>query len=226
MTALFGVRNVLDLEHTFLYLCLHDGNLLDMTDLCSNLEVKRPTAQNYIGLLESTHLIYRLPPFGYGKDVLRGKFKVYLADAAIASAVMLKGKTILEDSTALGVATETAVFKHLFARYYPQNVRFSYWRGKKDRKVDLVAEVNGEIIPFKVKYRSQHAGINELKGLIDLCDQKQVARGYVITKAVTDFGVMVGMSSASQNGRAAADIMRIPATLLCYWLGAIEVSGL
>jgi predicted AAA+ superfamily ATPase len=226
MTALFGVRNVLDLEHTFLYLCLHDGNLLDMTDLCSNLEVKRPTAQNYIGLLESTHLIYRLPPFGYGKDVLRGKFKVYLADAAIAPAVMLKGKTILEDSTALGVATETAVFKHLFARYYPQNVRFSYWRGKKDREVDLVAEVNGEIIPFEVKYRSQHAGINELKGLIELCDQKQVARGYVITKALTDFGVMVAMNSASQNGKGSTDIMRIPATLLCYWLGAIEVSGL
>jgi hypothetical protein len=29
MTALFGVRRVLDLEHTFLYLCMHDGGLLD-----------------------------------------------------------------------------------------------------------------------------------------------------------------------------------------------------
>ena len=77
MTALFGVRRVLDLEHTFLYLCLHDGGLLDMVDLCSNLEVKRPTAQNFIALLEATHLIYRLPPYGYGKDVLRARFKVY-----------------------------------------------------------------------------------------------------------------------------------------------------
>ena len=58
-----------------------------------------------------------MPPFGYGKDVLRARFKIYLADAAIAPAVMLKGKAILEDPTALGVATETAVFKHLFARW-------------------------------------------------------------------------------------------------------------
>ena len=223
MTALFGVRNVLDLEHTFLYLCMHDGGLLDMTDLCSNLEVKRPTAQNYIGLLEATHLIYRLPPFGYGKDVLRGKFKVYLADAAIAPAVMLKGKTILEDATALGVATETAVFKHLFARYYPQNVRFSYWRGKKGREVDIVAEVNGEIIPFEVKYRAQHKGPAELKGLMELCDQKQIARGYVVTKSMGDFGVMENMSKRSDNSGHATDLMRIPATLLCYWLGAIEL---
>ena len=76
MTALFGVRRVLDLEHTFLYLCMHDGGLLDMVDLCANLEVKRPTAQNFIELLEATHLIYRLPPFGYGKDVLRARFKI------------------------------------------------------------------------------------------------------------------------------------------------------
>lgn len=226
MTALFGVRRVLDLEHTFLYLCLHDGGLLDMVDLCTNLEVKRPTAQNFIELLEATHLIYRLPPYGYGKDVLRARFKIYLADAAIAPAVMLKGKTILEDASALGVATETAVFKHLFARYYAQNVRFTYWRGKKDREVDLVAEVNGEIIPFEVKYRAQHTGLRELKGLIDLCEQKQISRGYVITKSLDDFGLLTGLpQSTPQAQQAPTQIMRIPAPLLCYWMGATEIAA-
>ncbi|MBK9441666.1 MAG: ATP-binding protein [Comamonadaceae bacterium] len=221
MTALFGVRRVLDLEHTFLYLCMHDGGLLDMVDLCSNLEVKRPTAQNFIELLESTHLIYRLPPYGYGKDVLRARFKIYLADAAIAPAVMLKGKTLLEDPAALGVATETAVFKHLFARYYAQNVRFTYWRGKKDREVDLVAEVDGQIIPFEVKYRAQHTGARELKGLIELCELKKITRGYVVTKSLDDFGLMTGMP---QGGDTATQIMRIPAPLLCYWMGGSELN--
>ncbi len=219
MTALFGVRRVLDLEHTFLYLCMHDRGLLDMVDLCANLEVKRPTAQNFIELLEATHLIYRLPPFGYGKDVLRARFKIYLADAAIAPAVMLKGKAILEDAGALGVATETAVFKHLFARYYPQNVRFTYWRGRKDREVDLVAEVGGEIVPFEVKYRAQHTGVRELKGLIELCEQRNIARGYVVTRSLDDFGVLDGLPQAG-GGR----IMRIPAPLLCYWMGATEIE--
>jgi hypothetical protein len=227
MTALFGVRRVLDLEHTFLYLCLHDGGLLDMVDLCSNLEVKRPTAQHFIELLEATHLIYRLAPYGYGKDVLRARFKIYLADAAIAPAVMLKGKAILEDAAALGVATETAVFKHLFARYYPQNVRFSYWRGKRDHEVDLVAEVGGELIPFEVKYRAQHTGARELKGLIELCYAKRIARGYVVTKSLDDFGTMRGLpasvpDAAPDTPTAAMQIMRIPAPLLCYWMGATE----
>ncbi len=222
MTALFGVRRVLDLEHTFLYLCMHDGGLLDMVDLCANLEVKRPTAQNFIELLEATHLIYRLPPFGYGKDVLRARFKIYLADAAIAPAVMLKGKAILEDPTALGVATETAVFKHLFTRYYAQNVCFSYWRGKKDREVDLVAEVGGKLIPFKVKYRAQHTGLRDLKGLLQLCQHKSIEHGYVVTKSLDDFGTIdlnaVDLSDTTTR------ILRIPAPLLCYWMGESELT--
>lgn len=225
MTALFGVRRVLDLEHTFLYLCMHDGGLLDMTDLCSNLEVKRPTAQHFIELLQATHLIYRLPPYGYGKDVLRARFKIYLADAAISPAVMLKGKTILEDAAALGVATETAVFKHLFSRYYAQNVRFSYWRGKRDHEVDLLAEVGGELIPFEVKYRAQHTGARELKGLMELCRTKRIPRAYVVTKSLDGFGPrQVPPPSVPDAGsNAATRIMRIPAPLLCYWMGAAEL---
>jgi predicted AAA+ superfamily ATPase len=218
MTALFGVRRVLDLEHTFLYLCMHDGGLLDMADLCGNLEVKRPTAQHFIELLEATHLIYRLLPHGYGKDVLRAKAKIYLADAAIAPAVMLKGKGLLDDPAALGVASETAVFKHLYARYYPQSIRFSYWRGARDREVDLLAEVGGELIPFEVKYRAQHTGARELKGLIELCDTKRLPRAYVVTKALGDFGPL------PLPGREASPLMRVPAALLCHWMGATELG--
>lgn len=224
MTALFGVRRVLDLEHTFLYLCMHDGGLLDMVDLCANLEVKRPTAQNFIELLEATHLIYRLPPHGYGKDVLRARFKIYLADAAIAPAVMLKGKALLEDAAALGVATETAVFKHLFARYYRQSLRFTYWRGKRDHEVDLVAEAGGEVIPFEVKYRAQHTGVRDLRGLIELCRTRRIARGYVITKSLDDFGPLEGLPPPAQGEDPVTQIMRIPAPLLCYWMGAMELE--
>jgi len=221
-TALFGVRRVLDLEHTFLYLCLHDGGLLDMVDLCNNLAVKRPTAQHFIELLEAMHLIYRLPPHGYGKDILRGRFKIYLADPAIAPAVLLKGKSLIDDAAALGVATETAVFKHLFARYYTHSIRFSYWRGRRDHEVDLLAELGGELIPFEVKYRAQHTGTRELRGLIELCQSKHIERAYVVTKALDDFGTTAALPAADRDPDtgSAAKIMRVPAPFLCYWMGA------
>jgi hypothetical protein len=143
---------------------------------------------------------------------------------------MLKGKSILEDAAALGVATETAVFKDLFARYYAQNVRFSYWRGKREHEVDLVAEVGGELIPFEVKYRAQHTGARALKGLIELCQAKRIARGYVVTKSLDDFGLMQGLptlapATAPDAPAVATQIMRVPAPLLCYWMGATELPG-
>jgi len=108
----------------------------------------------------------------------------------------------------------------------PQNVRFSYWRGRKYREVDLVAEVGGEIIPFEVKYRAQHTGARDLKGLIELCEQKRISRGYVVTKSLDDFGVMTGLpQSATEGDQPPAQIMRIPAPLLCYWMGATEIAA-
>lgn len=219
MTALFGVRRVLELEQTFLYLCLHDGGLLDMPTLCKSLEVKKPTANNFIALLENAHLIRRLAPFGYGKEILRAHYKVYLADAAIAPSVMLKGKLLLEDAAALGVAVETAFFKHVVTRYYEQSVAFNYWKGKKDREVDIVVTAGGRLVPFEVKYRAQSTGLGDLKGMQQFCVEKKVSRGYVITKEMTDFGVL---PLGAESGVAA--VVKIPAPLACYWLGRSEVE--
>ncbi len=216
MTVFFGVRHVLELEQTFLYLCRHDGGILDVGTLSSSLSKPRPTVNHFIDLLEATHLIYRLQPYGYGKEVLRGRHKIYLADAAIAPAVMMKGKTFLDDPSALGVAAESCVLKHLFARYYQNQARFTYWRGKKDREVDLIAEISGQTIPFEVKYRSANVSGNDIKGLIEFCEMKNTDRAYIVTKSLDDFGRM-------KDFKGKTSVIRIPATLLCYWMGEMEL---
>jgi uncharacterized protein len=218
MTVLFGVRRVVELEMTFLYLCMHGGGLLDMETLGSSLKVAKNTVSHFIELLTSTHLIYRLPPFGYGKEILRAKHKIYLADAAIAPAVLMKGKSAFDDPSDLGIATETCVFKHIYARYYSQILRFTYWRDKSDKEVDIVAEIGKEIIPFEVKYRMNHTGIRDLKNLLHFCQLKSVPKGYAVTKSLSDFGLLAG---TEKQGTA---IMLIPAPLLCYWMGESELS--
>ncbi len=218
MTVLFGVRRVLELEMTFLYLCMHGGGLLDMATLGSNLKIAQQTVLHFIELLEATHLIYRLPPFGYGKEILRARYKVYLADAAIAPAVLMKGKTAFDDPSDLGIATETAVFKHIYARYYAQSLRFTYWRDRSEKEVDLIAKFGNEIIPFEVKYRFEHTGARDLKGLLHFCETKSAKIGYVVTKSLSDFGLLKEIKNPNTQ------IMLIPAPLLCYWMGESELS--
>jgi predicted AAA+ superfamily ATPase len=220
MTALFGVRRVLELEQVFLYLCLHDGGQLNLAELCSSLKLKRPTVANFIALLEAAHLIYRLMPFGYGKQVLRAQPKVYLADPAIAPGVLLKGKALLEDPVGLARAVETAFFKHVFTRYYSRSIGFSYWRGKNEQEVDIIADLDDRLVPFEVKYRSsQHTGLSELEGMLQLCGERKVDKGYVITREFSDFSVL--QTTAREQPVA---LLKIPAPLACYWLGQSELG--
>ncbi len=214
MTALFGVRRVLELEQLFLYLCLHGGGLLGMQSLASNLQVKKPTVLSFLNLLEASHLIHKLPPHGYGEGVLRARYKVYLADAAIAPSVLLKGKSLLEDSSGLGLAVETAFFKHVFTRYDSRSIGFSYRRGKKEEEVDIIADVEGRLVPFEVKYRHTDTGPGTLKGLLHFCTERKVDRGYVITRESSDFSVLTLYGGVQ--------VLKIPAALACFWLGQSE----
>ncbi len=219
MTALFGVRRIVELEQVFLYLCLHDGGILDIQGICKELQLKRPTVSSFVDLLESTHLVYRLLPFGYGKEVLRGRAKVYLADPAIGPSVLLKGKGLLEDDTALGSAVETAFFKHVYSHYYRMSVGFSYWRDRAGHEVDIIADVAGRLTPFEVKYRNTDTGVGSLKGLVKFCEQRHVERAYVITKSMDDFGVLE-LSAGTPKVLA----LKVPAPLACYWLGSTELD--
>lgn len=210
MTALFGVRRIFELEQMFIFLCMHDGGLLDLGTISKELGIAKPTVQNFINLFQSTHLIYKLHPFGYGKEILRGKNKIYLSDPAIASSMLMKGKSILEDAHALGQCVETAIAGHLYSYIASRQGRFSYWRNQKRQEIDLIVEIGERIVPFEVKYQSHLLHKRDIPGLIDFCNQKgDVKAGFIITKTPQDIGPI----------ESSKTFIRIPACLFCYYIG-------
>lgn len=223
MTAFYGVRRVLEVEKIFLYLCYHDGGILDIQSLCQQLEgVNRASALNFLDLFESAHLIYRLKAFGYGKEVLRGKDKVYLADGALSGAMLLLGRKLLEQPERLGAAVETAFFKHLLTRYYAQTPRFSYWQDRKNRdlEVDVIAEIGSRIVPFEVKYQDAEVQAGRIKGMRLFMEDRKVDEGYVITQRWDDFKVLNVTSAHTGSGAPIGKVASIPAPLASYWLSS------
>ena len=87
--------------------------------------------------------------------------------------------------------------------------------------LDIVAQVPGRLVPFEVKYSHQHTGAGELKGLIAFRGEKKVARGYVITREMSDFSVPPLHDSPSTT-----QLLKIPAPLACYWLGQSEIGDM
>jgi predicted AAA+ superfamily ATPase len=215
MTVLFNIRQVPQLERLFLYLCLHDGSIFDFPAACKLLEVNRATVENYLSYFEAAHLLTRLRPFGYGKEILRGRNKFYLADPAISSAVFLRGSQQLEAPERLGILAESAVFKHLAIETFMNGtINFSYWLGKNCREVDIIAEIGDKLIPFEVKYRSVgHTAKKDLRGLLDFVSEHKTKQAYVITKSPEDIDEL-------EVGETV--ITKIPAPLACYILGRYE----
>jgi len=216
MIALFKVRNVNALERLFIYLCLHSGGMLEVTNCANALQVQRATVDNYLELLEQANLIYRLPPIGLGgKKVLKARYKVYLVDAALRNAVLQRGEEMLNDPDDLGVVVETTVLRHLIAFSYKDTPRVVYWRDPAtDLEVDVIVQSPSYILPVEIKYR-ESPSLGESSGLAAYCSQETVTHAYWVTKREDDFGV-------EKVGDLATQFLKIPAHIFCYLLGQAE----
>jgi predicted AAA+ superfamily ATPase len=221
MTAFYNVRRVLEIERLFLYLCYHDGGIFDVAKVTTELQgVNKQTVINFIDLFEATHLVYRLRPYGYGKEILRGRDKLYLADAALPGAVTLQGRKLLERPDRLGSAVETAFFKHVYTRFYNNTPRFSYWKSAKGDEVDLIAETTDRSVPFEVKYQDTAMTQNKVTGLRLFSEKYKIDQSYIISQRWEDFRVMQLNSAIKGNEHKEIDskALVIPAPIACYWL--------
>jgi len=216
MTGLFGVRKVDELERLFLYLCLHTGGILEVAKTARALEVSPATVSSHVGFLEQAGLIYILPPVRTGgKKVLKARNKIYLADAALRSAVLLRGDAVLSSPAELGMIVETAVLRHLISYHYADTPRIGYWRDTStDREVDIIVRSPRYHIAVEAKYRSD-GSIPGNAGIHRYCEAEGVTHAYWVTQQERDFDVR-------RCGRSRAGVLRIPAHLFLYLLGQAE----
>jgi hypothetical protein len=88
----------------------------------------------------------------------------------------------------------------------------SYWRSAKgEQEVDIVEEAPTGVQPFEVKYTRGTVRSKDLKGIASFCQQRGVARAWVLTREASDFGPL-------PLGHTVA--MRVPAPLACLWLSS------
>lgn len=217
MTALFGVRNVNDLEKLFIYLCLHSGGIVAHKTCADALETSPATVASHLALLEQANLIYRLPPAEVtGKKILKARNKYYLVDAALRNAVLLRGEEIMANPEEMGVIAETTVLRHLYAFYYQDVPEIVYWRDPVTQKeVDIIVRSPKYVFPFEVKYQ-ERPDLGPRSGLAAFCRIEEIGRAYWVTKQDTDFGV------ERLSGKGTTEVLKVPAHILCYLLGQAE----
>ncbi len=219
--TLFNIRSPLLMEKLFLYLCMNSTEIFNITTAAKELEnTSVSTLDSYINALEMSNLIYIAKPMDVGsKGSLKGKPKIFIADAAIRNAVLMI-EDVLSNEKELGVMVETCVYKHIVSFYQGSSAQLGYFRKAKDnqKEVDVVIELPREKILCEVKYRN-NSHIPASDAIVDLCsdDKSKVTNAFLITKQLDDFGIT--------KHETKVPILRIPALIFLYLLGKLEADG-
>lgn len=219
--TLFNIRSPLLMEKLFLYLCMNSTEIFSVTTAAKELENISPiTIENYIEALEMSNLIYVAKPIDVGsKGALKGKPKIFIADAAIRNAVLMIDD-VLSDEKELGSMVETCVYKHIAAFYQGSSAQLGYFRKLKEnqKEVDVVIELPREKILCEVKYRN-NSHIPSSDAIVELCndEKSKVTNAFLITKNLEDFGITKHETKTA--------IMRVPAIAFLYLLGKEEADG-
>ena len=221
LLTLFNIRSPLLMEKLFLYLCMNSTEIFNATTAAKELEnTSVITIDSYIGALEMSNLIYLAKPMDVGsKGAIKGKPKIFIADAAIRNAVLMIDD-VLSDESELGAMVETTVYKHMASFYQGSPASLGYFRKAKDnqKEVDVVVELPRQKILCEVKYRS-NSHISSTDAIVELCkdEKSKVTNAFLVTKRLDDFGIT--------KHETKTPIFRIPAIAFLYILGKAEAEG-
>ena len=216
--VLFNIRNPVSMEKLFLYLCMTSSEIFNKQTTAKELgNISVSTIEEYIAFLEKSNLIYISNPMMVGnKAALKGKPKIYIADAAIRSAVLMQDD-VLADEAEMGVIAETTVYKHIVSYYQAdQSAQIGYYRKVRDnqKEVDIVIKLPKGLILCEVKYRN-NSSIPVSDAIIELSKAgADVTQSFIITKNLMDYGL-------SQHNTL-APVLRVPALAFVYLLGMAE----
>lgn len=215
--SLFNIRNAAVLEKVFLYLCYNTSNIVNFATMSKELDnTPAVTLSNYIEYLERANLIYLSYPVELdGKKILKAKPKVYIADAAIRSAVLMLDD-VLMDPEEMGIMVETVVYKHIFAFYSRIKAKVGYFRKVKDseKEIDVVVELPRGKILVEVKYR-ENSALKENDAIVEMSRNKgDVMASILVIKRPEDYG--------ATEHRTGVPIIRVPAHAFLYLTGHAE----
>lgn len=152
------LRNINDFSRfeLFLRLCASRvGQQISFTALSNECGISVQTAKDWISILESSYLVFRLPPYykNFGKRLVKTP-KLYFYDTGLVCSLLgLQTSSQMMFSDMKGALFENLVIadmlkKSLFAGKQPQ---LYYWRDSNGNEVDLLEENGGQLNAYEIK---------------------------------------------------------------------------
>lgn len=144
-------------------LAMQIGQLVNVNELATLLELPRTTIYNYLDILEQLSLIKRSHPISTNdRQAIATKFKAYFTDLGVRN-YLVNNFNSINSRLDTGQLLENFVFMN-FKRsldYSQQNYQLGFFRSESGFEIDLVLKTkNGEQL-FEVKTSSKHFSKDE-----------------------------------------------------------------
>ncbi len=151
LQALSSISALPDFRRLMRAACLRMGQLVNQTELGRDAALPQPTVRRYLGLLETSYLLVRLPAYAVNrtKRLIKSP-KLYWGDTGVAM-------HLAAETEPRGAHLENLVLGDLLAWRDSQveRVELFYWRTAIGEEVDLVIEAGDSLLPIGVKATSR-----------------------------------------------------------------------
>jgi len=146
----------LGLFQKFLKLCAgRTGQILNASGLAEDTGINHKTAIEWISLLESSYILFRLPPYfaNISKRLIKSP-KLYFYDTGLAANLLgIENHKQIETHPLRGALFENLVISEIlkYRLNGGKKSNLSYFRDAKGHEVDLLYQMADKIIPIEIK---------------------------------------------------------------------------
>jgi predicted AAA+ superfamily ATPase len=152
------IKNITDLYlfEKFLRLCAgRVGQLLNLSNLSIETGVDSKTISSWIGVLESSFIVYRLQPHyvNFNKRLVKMP-KLYFYDTGIVCSLLgIKEPNQLLLNPMRGNIFENFILSELVKSRFnsARSMNLYFWRDNTGNEIDIIFEKNQELIPIEIK---------------------------------------------------------------------------
>lgn len=152
------LRNINDLAtfNRFILLCAnYAGQILNREELARNVGVTTKTIQSWLGVLESSYIIFMLQPWynNLNKRIIKSP-KLYFHDTGLLCFLLNIGtQASLKSHTLYGAIFENWIISEIQKNRYNQGINSGlyYFRDSVGNEVDLIMEKDGTTFAIEIK---------------------------------------------------------------------------
>ncbi|MGH2613562.1 MAG: ATP-binding protein [Rhabdochlamydiaceae bacterium] len=153
--SLLNIRNLRTFENFLLLCASQSAQLMNFANLSNSLGISIPTIKEWISILETSGLIFILPPYfeNFSKRVVKTP-KIYFADTGLLCHLLsIRNVGHLKTHPLLGSIFETFIVSECFKRFYNlgETPPLYFWRDQSGNEIDLLIYDGKKGFPIEIK---------------------------------------------------------------------------